>query len=132
MTNFDDNTMFRVAYDNSPIDDAPRVDGFDISRTVLDDYPAPYPHKNPEGTFVRLPIRLVFNECIGLGLEIGPYDFSEVDIHMLRQAIAGFELQRRQMPNAKSENEVEDCAAKFDYCRRVDGTKYPIERRSAK
>jgi hypothetical protein len=79
------------AYDKAPVDDAPRIDSEVDGRIVMAELPAPWPHRNPDDVSVKLPIRVVIDQCMGLGLEIGRYDFDAVDIQMLKQAIATYE-----------------------------------------
>jgi hypothetical protein len=88
---FNPRQALRDAYDNAPVDDDPRIDNQENGRDVLVELPAPRPHRNPDDASVKLPLRVVHDGCSGLILEIGPYDFDDVDIHMLKQAIAHYE-----------------------------------------
>jgi hypothetical protein len=87
---FDFRKAFRAAYDNAPAEDADRTETEEnCGREVIVELPAPWPHKMPVS--VKLPLRVVWDGSMGVSLEIGPYDFGEVDVHMLRQAIASYE-----------------------------------------
>jgi hypothetical protein len=88
---FDVRAALRSAYDNAPVDDDPRIGNQENGRTVIVELPAPWPHRNPDDTSVKLPLRVVHDGWSGLVLEIGKYDFGAIDIHMLKQAIAHYE-----------------------------------------
>src|SRR5258708_4983467 len=82
----------KKAYDSAPVIDDPREEATsEFGRVVLREYPAPWPHRNPEDDSVRLPLRLVGDDGMVLRLEIGPFDFKEADVEMLRLAIAGYD-----------------------------------------
>lgn len=79
------------AYEAALVLDDPREEATaELGRVVLREFPALWPHRNPEDDSVRLPLRLVGDNWMALRLEIGRFDFREADIEILHQAIAGY------------------------------------------
>lgn len=83
--------MVRDAYENAPVEDADRSDTEAImGREILAESPAPWPRDARTDFSVKLPMRVVLT-CDGVELEIGPYDFSDRDVEMLRQGLAAYD-----------------------------------------
>jgi hypothetical protein len=89
---FDVRAALGAAYNDAPVEDDDRREADqDLGRRVIVMLRAPWPHKNPYDIAVKLPLRVVYDQAMGLGLELGPYDFDSKDIHMLKQVIAMYE-----------------------------------------
>jgi hypothetical protein len=82
----------KKSYESSVVLDDPREEATaEFGRVVLREYPALWPHRHPEDDSVRLPLRLVGDDGMVLGLEIGPLDFKGANLEVLRRAIADYD-----------------------------------------
>lgn len=91
--NLDDiRAMVRDAYENAPVEDADRSNPEEyMGRQVIAESPAPWPRDARTDFSVKLPVRVVVTSGVGVALEVGPYDFDDVSVQMLKQAIALYE-----------------------------------------
>jgi len=109
---FDPHKALLDAYYSTPIVDDPRTGANEeLGRMVIDEFPAVWPHRDVTDDSVRLPVRLVFNAAMDVGLEIGPYDFADTDIKILKVAIAAWdkiERTRRIVPPDEHPDDPED------------------------
>ncbi len=77
------------AYNRAPVIDADRSETErEYGRHVIADMPQPWSRNHADDTRVRLPLRVAWNGAQGMVLEIGPYDLCEIDVQLLKQAIA--------------------------------------------
>lgn len=88
-TPFDVRTALKAAYDNARVEDDDRAETIEhAGRDVIVELPAAFPYKPADDESVKLPIRVAWNGGSGVVLEVGPYDFDEISVQMLKQAIA--------------------------------------------
>lgn len=89
---FDARAAPRAAYESAPVEDDDRADiAAEMGRHVIVELPAAWLREARTDIRVKLPIRVVWDCGMGLGVKIAPYDFSTASVQMLKRAIAFFE-----------------------------------------
>lgn len=72
--------------------DAPRAGANrELGRAIIDYLGCIEPAIDEIDAFCSMPIRLVHNDAMGFGLEVGPYDLGGSDIERLRAAINAYD-----------------------------------------
>lgn len=113
--NFDSRAALKAAYDNSPVQDHDRVDTAEhCGRDVIVECPAAWPRDARTDTDVKLPLRVVWDGGMGVGIDIGPYDFDAKSIHMLKQVITAFERAGGETWSQKFQHHTNGPAGRTD------------------
>jgi hypothetical protein len=75
-----------------PVLDAPRpVANAELGRVIIDFFDYLEPHIEELDDWISLPLRLIYSQADGFGLELGPYTLGRADIERLRAAIAAYD-----------------------------------------
>ncbi len=85
--------LWHAAYESVPIIDDDRAEADEVvGREVLREFHDLWVHHATFDVSVRLPIRLVYDQAMAVGIEIGPYDLDERNIELLRKVLATYDL----------------------------------------